>query len=104
MIETKKIEQKSNFVDKKAKQLSVEMSKHEYIITAEKVNPPLKKMWKIVRMMGFKNAETDAIIDSVRKDLIGKEMHRGDNFHELIKEAFTKAISGTLEEMQENKK
>ncbi len=100
MIESKKIEQKSNFVDKKAKALSIEMAKHEYTITAEKVNPPLVKMKRIVRMMGFKNAETDAIIDSVRKDLVGKEMHKGDNFHELIKEAFTKAITGTLEGMK----
>ena len=99
MIETKKIEQKSNFVDRKAKAFSEEMSKYEYIITAEKVNPPLKKMWKVVRMMGFTNDQTNDIIESVKKDLVGKEMHKGDNFHELIKEAFTKAIENVLQGM-----
>jgi len=86
MLKIKTLETNANRVDRKAQSLSEEMSKHDYTITAEKVNPPLKKMWKIVRMMGFKNAETDAIIDYVRKDLVGKEMHKGDNFHELIKE------------------
>jgi hypothetical protein len=104
MIEKKKIELKSNIVDRKAKELSEEMSKHEYTISVEKVNPPLKKMWKIVRMMGFSNDQTNTIIESVKRDLVGKEMKKGDSFHELIKESFTKAISGVVEEIQENKK
>jgi hypothetical protein len=39
------------------------MGKHDYVIKAEKLNVPLKKMWRVVRMMGFKNSETDKIID-----------------------------------------
>jgi hypothetical protein len=103
MTKSKEINFKANIIDRKAEELSKEMSKHKYIITAEKVNPPLKKMWKIVRMMGFKNAETDKIIDYVRNDLIGKEMHKGDNFHELIKISFTNAITKALEDMKGKK-
>ena len=76
------------------------MAKHEYTITAEKVNPPLVKMKRIIRMMGFKNKETDTIINSVRKDLVGKEMRKGDNFHKLIQESFTKAITSVVEEIK----
>ena len=95
-MKIKTIKTKADEIDNKAKEFSSEMSKYEYTITAEKINPPLKKMWRIVRMMGFKNAETDVIIDSVRKDLVGKEMHKGDNFHKLIEESFTKAIQNAV--------
>lgn len=94
---------KAEEIDKKSSEFSKEMSQHEYVITAEKVNPPLKKMWKIVRMMGFKNSETDKIIDSVRNDLVGKEMHKGDDFKKLIADAFTKAITEAIEKMKERK-
>lgn len=100
MLKIKTLETNANKVDRKAQSLSEEMSKHEYTITAEKVNPPIMKMRRIIRMMGFKNAETDAIIDSVRKDLVGKEMHKGDNFHELMKISFTKAITSAVESMK----
>ncbi len=99
-MKIKTITTKAEKVDTDAKELSEKMSKTEYTITAEKINPPLIKMKRIIRMMGFKNAETDAIIDSVRKDLVGKEMHKGDNFHELIKEAFTKAIQDAVKEIK----
>jgi len=91
-------------IDEKSSALSEEMSKHEYTITAEKVNPPLKTMWRIVRMMGFKKSETDAIIDSVRKDLIGREMHKGDDFKKVIADAFTKAITEAVEKIKDVKK
>lgn len=100
MIESKQVEQKSNFIDKKAKEMSLEMSKHDYVIEESKVNPPLKKMWKIVRMMGFKNAETDTIIASVKNDLVGKEMRKGDDFKKLIADAFTKAITEAVENVK----
>ena len=100
MTNITEVKTKANFVDRKAKELSLEMSKKEYTITESKVNPPLKKMWKIVRMMGFTSSQTDKIIASVKKDLVGKEMHKGDNFHELIKESFTKAIIEAIEEMK----
>ena len=103
MIKSKEVVSKANVIDRKAEELSNEMSKYNYIITAEKVNPPLKKMWKMVRIMGFKNAETDKIIDSVRKDLIGKEMYKGDNFHELMKVSFTNAITKAIEDMKGGK-
>jgi len=99
-MKIKTITSKAEEIDNKAKDLSKEMSKHEYVITESKVNPPLQKMWRVVRMMGFKNSETDKIIDLVRKDLVGKEMQKGDNFHELIKESFTKAIASALEDIR----
>ena len=94
---------KATKIDEKSSEFSKEMGKHEYTITAEKVDPPLKKMWKVVRMMGFKNAETDKIIDSVRKDLVGKEMHKGDDFKKVIGDAFTKAITEAVEGIKEGK-
>ena len=100
MIENKEIERKSNFVDRKAKELSLEMGKHDYVIEESKVNPPLKKMWKIIRMMGFTNDQTNRIIASVKKDLVGKEMHKGDNFHALMQQSFTKAIEEVIEEIK----
>jgi len=102
-MKIKNLNKKTEEINKKAEILSSEMSKKEYTITAEKVNPPLKKMWKIVRMMGFKNAETDKIIDSVRKDLVGKEMHKGDDFKKVIGDAFTKAITEAVETIKEGK-
>src|SRR3972149_5478052 len=91
---------KATKIDEKSSEFSKEMGKHKYTITAEKVDPPLKKMWKVVRMMGFKNAETDKIIDSVRKDLVGKEMHKGDDFKKVIGDAFTKAITEAVENIK----
>ena len=90
-------------IDEKSSEFSKEMGKHEYVITAEKVNLPLKQIWKIIRMMGFKNSETDKIIDSVRKDLVGKEMHKGDDFKKVIGDAFTKAITEAVEGIKEGK-
>jgi hypothetical protein len=89
-------------IDKKATEFSKEMSQHEYTITAEKVDIPLKRMKKIVRMMGFKNSETDKIIASVKNDLVGKEMQKGDDFKKLIADAFTKAITEAVTEIKGN--
>ncbi len=99
-MKIKTIKQKANEIDQKANEFSAEMSKHEYTITAEKIDVPLNKMRKIIRMMGFKNSEANAIIASVKNDLVGKEMHKGDDFKKLIADAFTKAITGALEEIQ----
>ena len=98
MIETKEINSKANVVDRKARELSDKMSKHDYVITEERINPALKKMSKIIRMMGFNKEQTQNIMDSVRKDIVGKEMHKGDNFHELIKNSFTTALIKAMEE------
>ena len=99
-MKIKTIKEKANEIDQKANELSSEMSKHDYIITAEKVDIPLKKMRKVIRMMGFKTSETDAIMTSVKNDLVGKEMHKGDDFKKLIENAFTKAILGAVEEIK----
>ncbi len=96
MMKIKTIQNKANEIDTKAQSLSAEMSKYDYIIKAEKLDVPLKKMWRVVRMMGFKNSETDKIIESVRKDLVGKEMHKGDDFKKLIADSFTKAIQDAV--------
>jgi hypothetical protein len=72
--------------------LSQEMGTKEYTITAEKLDIPLKQMKKVIRMMGFKASETDQIIASVKNDLTGKVMHKGDDFKALMTETFTKAI------------
>lgn len=103
MKETKEINSKSNIVDRKAKELSNKMSKFNYVITEERVNPALKKMSKIIKMMGFTKDQTQQIMDSVRKDIVGKEMHIGDNFHELIKRSFTTALTKVIEDMKEKK-
>lgn len=94
---------KAEEIDNKSSEFSKEMSQYEYTITTEKINPPLIKMKRIIRMMGFKNSETDKIIDSVRKDLIGKEMKKGDDFKKLIADAFTKAITEAVTEIKESK-
>ncbi len=101
MIETKEINSKANVVDRKARELSNKMSAHNYVITEEKINPALKKMTKIIRMMGFNKDQTNSIIDSVRKDIVGKEMHKGDNFHELIKTSFTTALTKAIEDIKD---
>ena len=102
-MKIKTIKNKADEIDQKAKDFSLEMGKREYTITAEKLNPGLKKMWRPIRMMGFKNAETEAILDSVRKDLVGKEMKKGDDFKALMTEAFTKAITNAVEGVKEGK-
>ncbi len=104
MIETKEINSKANVVDRKARELSNKMSQHEYIITEERINPALKKMTKIIRMMGFNKDQTQKIMESVRKDIVGKEMHKGDNFHELIKNSFTKALTTAIEDIKDGNK
>ncbi len=104
MIERKEINSKANVVDRKARELSDKMSKHDYVITEEKINPALKKMTKIIRMMGFNKDQTNSIMESVRKDIIGKEMHKGDNFHEIIKESFTTALTKAIEGMKNGNK
>lgn len=97
MTSTIEINSKANIVDRKARELSDKMSKHDYIITESQVNPALKRMIKIIRMIGFNTEQTQEIIDSVRKDIVGKEMHKGDSFHELIKDSFTTAFIKVME-------
>lgn len=101
MTEPKEINSKSGIIDRKAKELSKRMSEFDYVIEESKINPALKKMTKMIRMMGFNKDQTQKIMDSVRKDIVGKEMHKGDNFHELIKVSFTTAITNVLEEMNQ---
>ena len=100
MLKSKEILRKSNSIDEKAKSLSLEMSNFDYVITEDLLNPPLKDVWKLVKIMGFTKEQTDKIIDSIQKDLIGKEIHKGDNFHELIKDSFMKAITNSIKEMK----
>lgn len=102
-MKIKTLKEKANEIDQKSNELSAEMSTHEYTLTAEKLDIPLKKMKKIIRMMGFKNSETDTIMASVKNDLVGKEMHKGDDFKKLIGDAFTKAILGAVENVKGGK-
>jgi hypothetical protein len=97
-------EKKVTEINKKSTDLSLEMSKHQYTITAEKLNPGLEKMWKIIRMMGFKNDETDKIIESVRNDLLGREMKKGDSFKDVIGKSFSDAILNAVEKIKEKQR
>lgn len=98
MIKSKEILQKSNLIENKAKDLSLEMSDFEYIITKDMLNLPLKSVWEALRISGFTKEQTDKIVDSIQKDLIGKNMHKGDNFHLLVRDSVTKAILNVVEE------
>ena len=103
MIKSKVFEQQQKLIDRKAKELSDKMSENDYTITEEMVNLPLNKMRKIIKYMGFKKTEVDKIIESVRKDIVGKEMKKRDNFHKLMEVSFTNAITKRLEEIQRGK-
>jgi hypothetical protein len=102
-MKIKTIQEKAKEIDEKASDLSKEMSTMKYTITAEKLDVPMKRMRKVIRMMGFKNSETDQIINSVKTDLVRKEMHKGDDFKALMTEVFTKAIMNAVEKVKDGK-